>query len=214
MDVYGIFNAIASWIVPENALFKSHLEVTDPSKNKEDRSIADEAARLVEELANFSRMNRQHGSMSVSIYDTAWAAMILIKLPGTEGDEYQWLFPKSFVFLLHSQFDDGSWNVTGSEIDGLLNTLAACLALIKHRDNTTCPHSSPVIAVIDSCISKAVCWLEVMLQGWEIGECDRVGFEVLVPNLLSLLAENGIELNFANSEALKKLNMQKLAQFD
>ena len=77
-----------------------------------------------------SRLIRDHeGSpsfttFSVAIYDTAWLSTVY----RTEYNKPHWLFPKCFEFVLTQQQDDGTWPSYASQVDGILNTLAALVA--------------------------------------------------------------------------------------
>lgn len=89
----------------------------------------DKAQFLVQRLVNESTQTCGTGSMSVAIYDTAWIAMISRDSPS--GLEF--LFPESFQYLLDAQSQEGGWEAYSTEVDGILNTAAALLALLKHR---------------------------------------------------------------------------------
>ena len=66
--------------------------------------------------------------MSATVYDTAWISMVAKKTNGVTD----WLFPSSFDSLLRAQLPDGSWSAYSSQVDGILNTMAAVLALERH----------------------------------------------------------------------------------
>lgn len=66
--------------------------------------------------------------MSPSIYDTAWVSIISrITAHGTH-----WVFPECFQYVLDTQQEDGSWQSYSSQVDGILNTAASLVALMKH----------------------------------------------------------------------------------
>ena len=169
------------------------------------------AATLVEQMGNSFATRAGQGSMSISIYDTAWCAMI----SKTQESQEHWLFPESFKLVLDSQkLTTGGWSAYASDIDGILNTMAALLALLKHWKED-CYLGCPALPTdIDRRISCATTWLNERLQTWEVETCDHVGFEILVPSALDLLRKEGIQFSFPGSECLFALNAQKLANFE
>ena len=68
--------------------------------------------------------------LRVSIYDTAWILMII---KGIDGKS-EWLFPKTFQFICHSQTSDGGWHSDLNVTDAILNTLT-CLLSLKHHQS-------------------------------------------------------------------------------
>lgn len=85
----------------------------------------------VERLANGCE-NFNLGSATVSIYDTAWVSMIIRPIVSGD-DEIQWLFPESFSFILDTQLPNGGWGSYLSIDDGILNTMAAMLAILRRH---------------------------------------------------------------------------------
>lgn len=45
----------------------------------------------------------------------------------------QWLFPDSSQYVLDKQLPDGGWESYASDLDGILNTMAALLAILHNR---------------------------------------------------------------------------------
>ena len=164
---------------------------------------------LTQQLA--AGCSNDHGlsSMSVAIYDTAWVAMISKIVDG----RCQWLYPSSFQHLVHSQAADGGWGQEGLEIDAILNTMAALLALKRHHLNPGSQNDAGVDN-LDVRIIRATSFLQSKLESWNVEAADHVGFEILVPTLLRLLADEGINFEFAGQKALARLNSQKLEHFD
>ncbi|OCL09618.1 Ent-kaurene synthase [Glonium stellatum] len=147
-----------------------------------------------------------HGFWTMSIYDTAWVSMVL-KPDGS------WLLPESFQFILDEEQASGGWKSYASDIDGIMNTLAATLAIKKHLDHG--PHMEEAEAAsLQHRVVQAVAHLENQLIAWDVEACVHVGFEILVPSLLSMLEEYGISLQFPGREALSALNKQKLKNFN
>ncbi|KAF8207213.1 hypothetical protein K438DRAFT_1931249 [Mycena galopus ATCC 62051] len=118
------------------------------------------------------------GHMSSTIYNTAWVSMI------TKDND--WLFPVAFQYLLDRQNSSGGWE-SSSDTDSILNTLSALLSMQLHS------HSD--VALFDR-IHKAKLYLVAWLKCWNIATVERVGFEITVSTLLSLLSQQGIEFSF------------------
>ncbi|TEY54221.1 hypothetical protein BOTCAL_0241g00020 [Botryotinia calthae] len=102
-----------------------------------------EAKFLVGSLANESFRAGGSGSMSISIYDTTWVSMVSKDVDGFR----HWLFPEAFQHMVDAQAQDGSWESYSSQVDGILNTMAALLAFVSHRtaNNFSCSILPPDI---------------------------------------------------------------------
>ncbi|KAL7917301.1 Ent-kaurene synthase [Trichoderma austrokoningii] len=177
---------------------------SDHQKAGLSRDILQGARRAVERLAARCSQPSGFGSFSISIYDTAWLAMI--RHPGDPG---RWLFPESYSYLLLHQAEDGMWSTYAAPIDGILNTLAGLLALIKHyKSDTTSVEAWDVPNRID----KARIALQLALNAWDVNQTLHVGFEMLVPGLLRQLGEEGVVFEFHAQAALTALYQKKLAK--
>ncbi|KAF2026976.1 Ent-kaurene synthase, partial [Setomelanomma holmii] len=143
------------------------------------------------------------GSFSPAVYDTAWISMVAKE--GPDGKR-RYLFPKAFSYLLETQLPNGSWPAYSATIDGVLNTLAALLAL-KVRSNDD---SFTRLELQERC-QRAETAVRIMLKSWDIGSTDRVGFEVLVPGLLRFLEQKNIHFQFDGRAQLMKLSKSKTA---
>ena len=174
----------------------------------ETRSVDYLARKLVQDLAD-SLEDEELGSASVSIYDTAWVSMITKEHDG----QPQWLFPESFQFLLDTQLPDGLWESYASLEDGILNTLASLLALVRHS-NTGLKDPENDSHQLSSRISKAQKALEGKLQAWDVESGIGVGFELLVPTLLTALEEEHIIFHFPQNKVLRGLKETKMNKFD
>ena len=170
--------------------------------------LDDRAKALIDKLTNENDELHGRGSMSCAIYDTAWVSMV------TKSDDLsnKWLFPESFTYLLNQQCEDGSWESYASQIDGILNTAASLLALRKHlRDSQ---HFQYITSQnLQERIRRATSALGLLLQGWDVEATIHVGFEILVPSLLTYLEEEGIHYEFPGRKKLFAINAQKLAKF-
>lgn len=166
-----------------------------------------EATQIIAMLANSCSEAQLIGSMSTSIYDTAWVSMV----SKPEDAEPRWLFPESFQVLLDSQSPKGGWDGLASETDTILNSLAALLALCRHHTapKHTNGNNPPDLL---SRISKAVVFLDRKLHQWDLSKADQVGFEIISPSIINSLRSFGICLY--EPPVLMKLRAQKLRLFD
>ncbi|PSN63320.1 Ent-kaurene synthase [Corynespora cassiicola Philippines] len=145
------------------------------------------------------------GSFSSAIYDTAWVAMVE-KVDQRTGEK-QALFPECFQFLLDTQLPGGAWEAYSCDIDGILNTMAALIAL-KRRSTSINTNNAELGA---RCV-RAQKALQELMELWDIRSCDRVGFEIIVPALLRLLQEVGVEIKFPARDVLMQLCDEKMAK--
>lgn len=167
-----------------------------------------EAALLVERLAKSVTVGPSLGLMSVSIYDTAWVSMI----SKVQNGQRQWLFPESFAVILDSQRTHGGWDPQASAVDSILNTMSALLAMLWHKKEDL-QDTLNSATDIQSRIDKAITRLAEQLNTWEVKASDQVGFEVLIPSLLDVLAREKIVFDFPGSALLSSLRAQKLLHF-
>jgi hypothetical protein len=166
-----------------------------------------EASDLLRELLDSNDSKHGFGTMTTAIYDTAWVA--IVAKPGVDS---HWLFPECFQFLLEQQQEDGGWATYASEVDGILNTLAALLALKRHA-NFAIAQGKGQDVDMDVRMSRAITYLESKLQSWDVSATLHVGFEYLTPSLLRLLEAEGVFFNFAGREILMKINAKKMSKF-
>lgn len=169
------------------------------------QSISSQAHCLVAQIASkcSSHTGGGHplGSMSSSIYDTAWLSMV--EKPVHSGD---WLFPQCFEFILRHQLENGAWESYATTVDGILNTAASLLALKRHHK--FCPDTND----LEMRASKATAALDGMLQTWDVSSSDQVGFEILVVKHLELLELEGVHFEFPGSKELKQVKEAKMAK--
>jgi hypothetical protein len=163
--------------------------------------LTDERARqLTGSIA--AQVDAENGftSLSSAVYDTAWVAMV----EKEDDGKISFLFPQCFEFLEATQLPDGSWASESSRVDGIINSLAALLALKRRSRKNDLQE--------DMGCRKSEAALRSMLNQWNIEETDRVGFEVLVPKLLSLLEKEGVHFDFPGRRPLMRLNDEKMAK--
>ncbi|KAI2628670.1 hypothetical protein GGR54DRAFT_357025 [Hypoxylon sp. NC1633] len=149
---------------------------------------------------------RAFGSMSSSVYDTAWLSMV--RRPTSVdfgiGVDRPWLFPECFEYVLSQQLPSGAWQSYTTCVDGILNTAAALLSLKRHL-RTQPGHEDWLQRS-----QKAEEALRRLLNGWDIESTDQVGQEILVISLLHLLEKEGVYMNFPQLSALSKTRNAKL----
>ena len=159
----------------------------------------------------YSCRNRHaFGSMWPNIYDTAWVSMVSKSTDGKRS----WLFPKAFEYILAQQQADWAWEAYADPIDGILNTGAALLAMLKHRENGASIVTGETTRDLEQRIQGATSWLQKSLQEWDVQSCNHVGLEVLVPALLAQLSGYDIHYSFPSSEYLEELNKAKFKSFE
>ena len=130
--------------------------------------------------------------------------MVVKNVDGTP----QWLFPECFQYILERQQPDGGWEEYASEIDGILNTMAALLTMKSRCQTSLSPDC------LKSRIVRAISYLKQKLGRWDVEACLHVGFEVLVPALLSMLEQDGLYFSFPGRDKLMTFNQEKLSRFD
>lgn len=167
------------------------------------------ATQLVRDVMQEYEDNNGCGSLSCTVYDTAWVSMV----SKIVDDKFIWLFPPCFQYILESQQSDGSWIAYGSHFDGVLNTAAALLALCQHRSN---PYQLRDLlpSDIDDRILRAETALRRILGTWEVEKTLHVGYEMLVPALLDMLGEVSFTFEFPGRQQLLYIHEQKMCRFD
>lgn len=163
-----------------------------------------QAIPLVQYVSRAVGKTHEFGNLTSSIYDTAWVAMV--RNPNTCPPCL--LFPGCFEYVLDTQLDSGGWETCGSEIDGIVNTLGALLAMKRNWD---VPCRLPQDQ-LDQRIERAVKYLQGRLDSWDVRSCDYVGFEILAPSMLEFLEEHEISFCFPGRALLMELNQKKLAK--
>ncbi|KAI5921046.1 terpene synthase family protein [Camillea tinctor] len=178
-----------------------HDLISSPSLDKQ-------AQKFIMTLARDYEHDGAIGSMTCSIYDTAWLSMI--QKPTETGNE--WLFPLSFKYILTQQREDGGWESYATSTDGLLNTLASLLSISQHirHPRTT----SEECQDLERRKNIAIVYTQNVLNNWRIAEARQVGIEILAPVLLEMCEKEGVFFHFAGKEDLYRAKNSKLAMFD
>lgn len=146
------------------------------------------------------------GTMSPSIYDTAWVSLVSRNING----QSHWVFPESFGYIYNAQAGDGSWPGDGSTTDAVINTLACLLSLFRHKRTWPANETVDVVTRID----KAIAFLHDKLPELDVLATERIAFEVVVPSLLDMLEKEGIKFDFPQLGILRALNQKKLAKIN
>jgi hypothetical protein len=171
-------------------------------------SLSDEAADLVYNLANNHDDTYGLGNMTCAVYDTAWVAMLAKQVEG----KLTWLFPESFNYLLDRQGEDGAWESYGAQVDGIMNSLAALLALKRHQKQPQLSEDA-LPDDIETRIQRAIDAISQQLQAWDVETTMHVGFEYLVPALLAMLEAESIQFHFSGRDKLMSINHKKMSRF-
>lgn len=153
--------------------------------------------------------NGDIGFMTCAIYDTAWVSMVAKE---TENGKI-WRFPECFRYIINLQQADGGWPSYAADVDGILNTAASLLALLAHQKS---PYQITDYSAreLSQWVSSATESLRRKLQAWDVEKAVHVGFEILVPTLLTLLDEEGVSFDFAGRGTLMALNKFKMSHFE
>jgi aphidicolan-16beta-ol synthase/syn-copalyl-diphosphate synthase len=173
-------------------------------------NLADDARALLRRT--LSNYDEQYGlgAMSCTAYDTAWVSLVTKTIDGSK----QWLFPECFQHLLATQSDEGGWALDSSaQIDGILNTAGPLLALKRYAaEPLQLQHNAQEIA---SRIRKATLSLRSQLAAWDVSTTNHVGFEIIVPAMLSLLEkeDSSLVFEFEAKAALLKIHSAKMSRF-
>lgn len=173
--------------------------------------MREEASTLVSELAKSLDNGFSRSLLSPVIYDTAWSSIIS---KGHGNGCSRWLFPESFQTVLQKQLPNGTWGSSVSEVDGILNTMAALLAILRHQNQPLVQGCPALLSDLHFRISNSILWLDKAFQGWDAEASDHVGFELLVPSLLRLLRAEGVRFTCPGADTLDKLNRKEMEKFD
>jgi len=150
--------------------------------------------------------------MTCSVYDTTWVANVTKTIAGIP----QYLFPSAFLFVLDAQLPNGSWDAhccpeDAKRSDSILSTMAALYSLNLHAVSPHQIHLARLPAPsLRIRIARAAASLVSMLRIWRIDTCNAVGFEILTPALLDLLAAQGHTFDFPDRATLLKVRALKI----
>ena len=129
----------------------------------------------------------------------------------TDG-QIQWLFPSSFQYLLDHQQDDGGWQEGSSDLDGILHSLAALLAVCKHINR---PYQMKEdLEDLELRKSRGTYFLETRFADWESELSERhCPLRPLAAKLLQMLRGEGVGFSFRGKDStLPHLNETPTAQ--
>ncbi|KAL1601386.1 hypothetical protein SLS60_006298 [Paraconiothyrium brasiliense] len=171
--------------------------------------VNDTRALLRRTLTNYDEQYGL-GAMSCAAYDTAWVSLVTKTIDGSK----RWLFPECFQHLLATQSDEGGWALdSGAQIDGILNTAGPLLALKRYAAEPLQLQRNA--QEIEGRIRKATLSLRSQLAAWDVCTTNHVGFEIIVPAMLSLLEkeDSSLVFEFEAKAALLKIYGAKMSRF-
>ena len=172
---------------------------------KQGNQYQTQANRLLNECIVSQEAGYGLGSMSCSIYDTAWVACVSKEISGRR----QWLFPGSFLYVLDQQKPDGGWD--GPILtDRIISSLSAFYALLRHSKHPYQLGCRLEEGLLDQCISKASSFLADAFSSWRPGDAPNVGFEIIIPAMLDLLHREGFTFKAESSREICSLRDEKL----
>nr|QEV81854.1 terpene synthase 15 [Prunella vulgaris] len=175
--------------VIENGLpvIKWHEIVEDDAAEKdslveEELLVSDKISELVAVVRSILR-SMGDGEISISPYDTAWAALVEDAGSGTATRRPQ--FPMTLDWISNNQLHDGSWGdrTTFSIFDRIINTLACVVALTSwdlHSDK----------------IHKGISFMKKNMSRLEEENEEHmpIGFEVALPSLIDIAKDLQIDI--------------------
>lgn len=173
--------------------------------------LIDRAKLLLQTITQNTHEKYGFGTLTCTVYDSAWVA--LVKKPDQNG-KAQWLFPESFAYILKMQCADGGWMTNSkAHVDGILSTMAGLLVLKRYI-------AEPLQVALDQGqmaekIERAVISLRSQLDSWDVSGSNNVGFEIIVPAMLDLLAaeDPSLVFHFQAKPDLLEVYHAKLARF-
>lgn len=143
--------------------------------------MSGEATAFFKQLVNDLSQGYGIGSMSCSVYDTAWVSCVSKQ---SDDGQRQWLFPSSFKYILDCQQADGGWqrplsSTFESVEDAALSSLAAIFAITQHVNHPLQLFRTHVD--VGDCLRRGVEYVTAELRRLGRGSVYSVGFEMLVP---------------------------------
>lgn len=137
------------------------------------------------------------GAISSSAYETAWVAMVR-----SPHDASQLAFPQTLEWILDHQHDTGLWGPATPY--ALVPSLAAFLALLRVPQPTE---------RIRYAIARAEHALQHEIINWSPDDADTPFVEFLVPQLVQLIAIEGVDLSLKNRETMEQRAAEKITYF-
>ncbi|KAK4694313.1 hypothetical protein P7C71_g3250, partial [Lecanoromycetidae sp. Uapishka_2] len=168
------------------------------------------AGMLVRQLIDEHDPKYGVGSMTCSIYDTAWVSMIAKTAEG----QTRYLFPSCFEYLLNTQDHDGGWGGRSfsSEVDCVLNSLAALLAITRHIARPYQLHEAG--EDLKHTKTRAIYFLETKFSLWDVAStASHPGFQPLVTKLLQMLEHEGVHFEFPGKELFLQTKQNKKSNY-
>ncbi|KAJ5352428.1 hypothetical protein N7452_001402 [Penicillium brevicompactum] len=164
------------------------------------------ALRLVQDFLKSYDPYYGVGTVTSSVWDTAWVSMLRSK------DGNSWAFPECFDYLVESQASSGGWGNPFRDIEQICCSMAAILAM-KTRLNTLCEYSEEEWGEIDLRCNRAIHFVKDCLPSWSIDNIDDalpVGLELYLPVLLQQLGKYGVIFNVPGIDRIQHMGNTKL----
>ncbi|KAL8783072.1 MAG: hypothetical protein Q9213_004884 [Squamulea squamosa] len=191
----------------------TQLNTTDlltPSSPLTPRDLDRKAKSLLQRLSADFACKNPKSSVTESIYITSWVSMNR----NPPGIIQPWLISRAFDFILERQLEDGGWQsyrvTTGqlaSDIDGIVNMMAALFALLVRRY-----HEPGAFENLRSRIARPDAALARMLRSWDVNSTDTIGFEFIVPVHLEMLEKYAMQYSFTGRLHLMKIYEHRTAK--
>ena len=169
------------------------------------------ASMLVRQLIEAHDPRYGVGTMTCSIYDTAWVAMIAKTVDG----QTNYLFPSSFEYLLRSQHHDGGWDGHrfSSEVDSVLSCLAALLAICRHISR---PYQMREAREdLQHRRNRAIYFLETKFSQLDVSSTvSHLNFQPLITKLLQMLEQECVRFAFQGRELFLQPKQNRRANYN
>lgn len=128
------------------------------------------------------------GDLSPSAYDTAWVARIPSKT-----DSAKPMFPQCLTWVIENQLPDGSWGTPNMEYyhDRVISTLSCIISLKTWQ-------------IAPDKILKGIDYINLNLRNLIRDHHDTIGFELLLPSLVSTSEKLGIRFSRSNQKVIER----------
>ena len=112
------------------------------------------------------------------------------------GETTYWLFPEYLPFILRQQRPNGGWESYAVQEDGIVDLLAALLALKRHQSDTNQD------ALLQAYSDRAKVFLKEALQTLNLDNNPPIGFQIIVAALLTMCCAKKATLPYVSSDYL------------
>ncbi|KAL2040611.1 hypothetical protein N7G274_006590 [Stereocaulon virgatum] len=169
------------------------------------------ASMLVRQLIGEYGPRYGVGTLTSSIYDTAWVAMVAKTVDG----QTNYLFPSSFEHLLRSQQHDGGWDGHRflSDVESVLSCLAALLAICRHISR---PYQMrEAREELEHRKNRAIYFLEIKFSQLDVSSTAiHPDFQPLIAKLLQMLEQECVRFAFQGRELFLQTKQNRRANYN